>query len=61
MNANYRVQITLNNQRSGQQKNTRQILQWLQNATPSITKKQKLITDDLFLAPLGRAVSLCLN
>jgi len=52
MNANYRVQITLNNQRSGQQKNTRQILQWLQNATPSITKKQKLITDDLFLAPL---------
>jgi len=61
MKANYEVRIMLNQKRSAHQKNTTQMLQWLKQMMPSISKKQRLITDDMFLAPLGHAVSFCLS
>ena len=61
MKANYRVEITLNRDQAGFRKNTEQIFEWLQMMMPVITRKQKMIADELHLAPLGHAVSICLS
>lgn len=53
--------ITINNKLDGYQKKEQQILQWLQNVTPVIVKKQKMITDEFYLAAIQRSVSLCLS
>jgi len=36
-------------------------IKWLQAMLPLIMRTQVMITDDLFIAPLGQAVSLCLS
>ena len=61
MKANYQVEITFNSDKTGSEKNTEQIVEWLQTMMPSITRTRKMITDEFFLAPLEHAVSLCLN
>ena len=61
MKANYQVGITFNSDKTGSEKNTEQIVEWLQTMMPSITRTRKMITDEFFLAPLEHAVSLCLN
>ena len=61
MKANYQIEITVNLEQSGYSENTEKILHWLQENIPVIMQSHTMITDDLFLAPLGHAVSLCLN
>lgn len=53
--------ITINNNLDGYQKTEQQILLWLQKVTPVIVKKQKMVTDELYLSILQNSVSFCLS
>ena len=61
MKAQQQLIITINNNLTGYQKKELQILQWLQKVTPAIMKKQKMITDELYLDILQDSVSFCLS
>jgi hypothetical protein len=61
MKAHQQLIITMNNKLNGYQQNESQVLQWLQNVTPVIVKKQKMVTDELYLAVFKNSVSFCLS
>jgi len=61
MKPKHQLEITINCERTGYEKNSREILHWLQNAIPLIINKQKLITEDWYLKTLSNSVSLCLS
>jgi hypothetical protein len=55
------IEITVYETRQGYKSETQRNVKWLQAMIPMIMKTQIMITDDLFIAPLGQAVSLCLS
>jgi len=61
MKAQLELIITINNNLGGFQKKEQQIVQWLRHVTPVIIKKQKMVTDELYLNILQDSVSYCLS
>jgi len=61
MKAHQQLIITINNKLNGYSKKEKQLVEWLQNVTPVIVKKQKMVTDELYLAVLQNSVSFCLS
>ena len=61
MKAQQQLIITINNNLDGYQKKEQQILQWLQQVTPAIIKKQKMVADELYLDIFQNSVSFCLS
>ena len=60
MKPGHQLEITINYQQFGYEKNRQQIIHWLQTAIPLIITKQKLVTEDWYLKTLSQSVIICL-
>jgi hypothetical protein len=61
MKSHYEIQITVYRSNPSYKNQRQNNVQWLQAMIPVIMKTQTMITDELYLAPLGQGVSLCLS
>ena len=61
MKAHPQIEITVYENRHSYKTERQKNVQWLQAMMPVIMKTQKMIADELFIAPLGQAICLCLS
>ena len=61
MNKFPQIEITLYENRYGYKNERQKNVKWLQTMIPVIMRTQKMITDDLYIAPLGHAIRICLS
>jgi hypothetical protein len=61
MNKHPQIEVTVYANRYSYKNERQKNERWLQTVMPVIMKTQVMITDELYLAPLRHAVSLCLS
>ena len=61
MNKHPLIEITVYANRHSYKSERQKDARWLQTMMPLIMETQVMITDELYLAPLRHAVSLCLS
>lgn len=61
MKAHPQIEITVYQNGHSYTRERQRNINWLQVMIPVIMKTQKMVTDNLYIAPLGQAISLCLS
>ena len=61
MNKHPQIEVTVYINRYSYKNERQKNVRWLQTIMPLIMETQVMITDELYIAPLRQAVSLCLS